>query len=249
MSTKTLINRIVARAGTGWNRSGSSGRSILKLVEQGQDELFEAISERLIWRGTDNQGFPPYLYTTVDVYDYEIKAANLSCGALSKTINGTVYACLADKVIRVYVDITSLDYDYNFRWIGEPILYAELNPYTTQTTRLIIRQIYVEATHRIDENTNPRVMFVDNPGTTTAKYFIDFTWKPTRLTSEGVPLFVPTRFESALEDYAVGKIQEAENGGESPLITRFYNFWMTEYKKTMNQGARSHNSQVIPRLC
>jgi hypothetical protein len=243
MSVKSLIDEILPYC-PGYNRSGNRG--LLKEIQKAQDLLFDYDGAQMKWVGTDNQGWVPYLITTDNVFRYDITGANLSSGTPTRTLNGTSYTMRCRKVLRVFVDATEID--YTKRFVGAPYLKSWSNPYSSATTRMEVSDIPVDSGEAL-ESTTAWVMFKENPGATTTKYFIEFVLEPPRLTSESVPLSVPAIYEDAIEDYVIGKIQERQNGSLSDKSTRFRNFWIPKFRDAINSGAQSYSTQTLPRFC
>lgn len=246
MSTKALIDRIAPYA-KGWNRTGT--KSILSLIEQAQDEMFDFDAPNMIYIDTDNEGFPPYLYTTSGTYKYEITAANLSVSALQKTIGGTARTVRCRRVIRIFEDAT--EFDYNNRWVGEPALYAYPNPYSTKTDRLTIAQTYVDSYPAL-ENTAAYIQFKEDPGTHGSgdpRYFCEFAWEPPRLVGENIPLIVPQRYEKALQRYVIGEIQMLENGKLNEFQSDFERLKIEFQQTVAAEYAVADNEQVRPLSC
>ena len=244
MSTKSTVDRIAPYA-TNWARVGN--RSILALMQEAQDELFDTDLKNLIWIDPENEGYPPYLNTTAETYQYSITAANLvGVSSITRSIGGTDRVVRARKVLRVFIDTTSGDYDYDKRWLGAPAIYRSQNPYSQQSTRISISSVPVDSYPAL-EGTTAYIIFKEDPGTTTDKYFVEFAWEPPRLTSESIPLAVPRLFENALEDYVFGKIQKYENGKTNDNLTKFYGYWRTRFKKEIYSGAQANNNEVLPR--
>lgn len=220
MSTKTLLDSIVARASSGWNRSTGT-RSILSKVAEGQDALINTLGERRIWRGSDNLGFPPYLKTVAGTYTYEIKGSNLSSGTITLLLGGTSYTVVADLVRRIYT--------------GDAEAQTECD-------------IAVETMPALG-SANPTVIFPFDPGTEDTKYFVEFYWRAPRLVSESIPLVVPLEFERALEEYVVAYMQECENGAVSDFTNKFESFWKPEFARKFKSAGRLRNNKVILRAC
>lgn len=234
MSTTALVDRIVPWANN-WDRTGT--RSILNLIQQGQDELLDYDEWYMRFVGT-NKGFPPYLTTTAGTYAYDVKTANLG-ETLEKTIGGTAYAVRCRQVLRVFVDTTT-DYDYNRRWVGLPYIIGFDNPYRTSNDRVNVADIPVR-TYPALENTDAQIIFIEDPGTTTEVYFVEMAWEAPRLDSESIPLVVPTIYENALEDYVIGTIEQFSNGKWNERLEGFYrgpNSWITRYQQEMGEGAQ-----------
>ncbi|MGA2091818.1 MAG: hypothetical protein ABSH16_00220 [Sedimentisphaerales bacterium] len=204
------------------------------------------MGEDRIYRGTDNQGFPPYLKTVAGTYEYDIVAANLSCGAIVKVINGTTYTFLADIIRRVFVDTTEGGYDDTITWMSQPALYADQNPYSLQSTRLVISEVAVASMPAVDD-APPHVTFPFDPGDANTKWFVEFLWKAPRLVSESIPLMVPTDFEMAIEDYVVGYMQAVANGAKSALSTQFDRQTKARFAAHFRRSAQLQNNRVIPR--
>lgn len=242
MSTKALIDRILPHA-SGWNRIGT--RSILDLIQRGQDELWDYDSPSMRFISTDNKGFPPYLETTAGTYKYEITEANISA-TLSMNIGGTNYAVRAKNVIQIFVDVSSTD--YNKRWIGEPFVHYYPNPYSTDISRTVVATVAHTAFPAL-ENTAAYVIFKEDPGTETEKYFVEFTYETPRLTAETIPLSVPLVYETALRDYAMGEIQMLSNGKINEYQTKFEQYWKPRFRTEMAQYRQHNNHEVVPRIC
>lgn len=230
MSTTSLIDRMFTYAG-GFSRTGT--RSILHLIQEGQDKLLIRNSEFQRFISTDNKGWPPYLYTTAGTYRYNIASPNLSC-TLTKTIGGTAYAVRAKKVNKIFVD-TSTDYDYNRTWLGKPYVVGFDNPYRTSNDRVEVANIPIRAEPAL-ENTVAYVDFKEDPGTSTDVYFVDFSWEAPRLDSESIPLCVPEEYEEALEDYVLGRIEKMSNGNTGERLIRFEQFWIPKYASESEDG-------------
>lgn len=244
MATKTLLDRVQPYA-SGWARTGT--RSLLRLAQEGQDELLDADVYYNRFISTDNKGFPPYLKTTAETYKYEITNANLSA-TLTKNIGGTAYVIRARQVLAVFLDVRASDYGYERRWIGLPYIYYFSNPYSSNVDRKEVSRIPVGSYPAL-ESTAAYIEFKEDPGTSTDKYFIEFTWEAPRLVSENIPLVVPEMFESALEDYIIGKIQWFENGKYNERLERFENIWKPKMQKIGRVGAQPNDLQVMPRVC
>ncbi len=243
MSTKSVIDRIIPYA-PGWSRSTGT-RSILRLIEQGQDELFEYDAPYMRYLGTDNEGFPPYLKTQANVFKYEIIPANLSATTLVHTIGGVDRTIRCRRVIKVFVDV-SFSAEFGIRWIGRPYVNYFQNPYSNNFDRTMIADVPVDSYPAL-ENTPAYVIFKEDPGTQDERYFVEFVWEPPRLTSENIPLIVPLNYEEALEEYVLGYVQRRSHGriGESQLDWR--NIWVPRFHSEMSALAKSFELRVQTR--
>jgi len=244
MSVSTLIDQIVPYVPDGYSRS-TGNISIIKLIQNAIDLLFATDSTYCLWYGTDNDGWPPYLKTTAGTEKYEIVAANLSCDSITMP-NDSNYTVRAAKVKEVFVDATNIDYAKRF--VGTPYLYTFANPYTTMTTRIEVARVPVRSIPATEAQ-SAYVLFPEDPGTTTDKYFCTFTWEHPRLTSESIPLGIPKIFEDAIEDYVIGKIQTRENGVQGDRLTNFYRYWLPRFSQETSLGAQLKGNQTYPRTC
>jgi hypothetical protein len=243
LSVKTLIDELLPYC-PGYNRSGVRG--LLKLIQKAQDELFDFDGPMMQWVGTDNQGWPTYLKTVAGTYRYDMLAANMSAGSIIMVMNGVTYNVRCRKVLKIFVDSTKTG--YNQVWIGQPYLFSWQNPYSTVSTRINVADIAVNSTQAL-ENTPASVTFQQDPGTQDAMYFVKFLWEPPRLDSEQVPLCIPKIYESALEDYVIGKIQTRQNGKMSERMMTFLNFWVPKFRKEVTTGANLIQHETAPRIC
>lgn len=195
--------------------------------------------------GAGNLGFPPYLKTTTPTCTYSINNTNLSEN-LVKHISGADYAVRCKRVVGVFIDSENLDYVSH--WLGEPAVAYFMNPYSTSTTRLMICPIPTDGAEAL-ENTEATVIFKQDVGTTTDMFFCDMIWEPMRLLAETIPLCIPTEFEEALEDYVMGTVQKLVNGKESDLLQKFNNYWITKFRNSITDGAKTNDNRLKPRWC
>lgn len=253
MSTRTLVDCIYSRINklplkNEWTRNTGS-LSILKLIERGQDELLEEAKKYQIWIGTENGGFPPYLKTVKGQHRYEITAANLSeVTAITVDVAGSPVVVKPKLVLKVFVDATHGCDDYGISQYNQSVPYHFHNPLSGNMNRLEILPVPVKAYEAL-ESGNAYLDFLIDPGDTTKKYFCEFTWTAPRLTSESIPLVIPQRFESALEDYAVGCVLEYEQPVPSAYKQKFETFWKPQFRDSKSAGAQPAGTQVIRRLC
>lgn len=242
MSVKGIIDRVVPWC-PGWSRS-SGKKNLLKVLQQGLDQLFKFDDECMIYRGTDNKGFQPYLTPTVSgTYDYDITAANLSCGAITRDIGGTDFTLVARKVNKIFVDITMADYDES-AWFGTPY-YLTTSPYGLSNIR---RQFvdYKISSQPGYENTPPRVKFLTDPGSTTDTFFVEFFIGCPRLTSESIRLPIPEDYEVDLENYVIGFVQWRESGRPNDNITYFETMTKPRFQADMSSCANPVNTRTPP---
>ena len=252
--TSNLIDRIEPLTGQ-WSRA-TGQLSLLALVQEGQDELFDCSAPGLLWKGTDNKGWPPYLITVDGTYNYDITAANLSnITSITQTVNGTSYAVRPRKVMKVFVD-TGKDFIFDRQFIGEPYIYAFNNPFRASNDRVQVADIPVSS-YPATENDATKITFPSSPDDTTDIYFVSFAWEPPRLTSETINIAVPTKFYQALMDYVIGRVSQMDNGKENDRLARFYSgydagaggwvaSWKDQFQEFYSDGAQATSDQTVP---
>lgn len=256
MSTRTLLSKCYAQISAlnlknRWTRNTGS-LSILKLIEKGQDELLNSAIQSQIWRGTGNQGYPPYLTTQNNVYRYEITPDNLT-GVTDLTVNigGANRVVRAKQVLRVFVDAAGIsNSDYGITRLNQAAPYHYGSSEGT-TRRLSVYKVPVES-YEATENSVACIDFQINPGDSTQKYFVEFAWEAPRLSSEDIALVIPENFEEAIYDYVMGVVLESppDGGSMTKFSQKFEQVWKQKYKSHKNyNNARSSNTQVIRRFC
>jgi hypothetical protein len=244
MSTKGLIDKLKPYC-SGFERS-TGKRNILQLIQEAVDILFNYDSPYLYYIDAENnEGYPPYLLTTAGKYQYKLTNDYLSVDSLYKTVNGTNYGVRALRPLKVFRDSTRLD--YTKRLIGQSYNWASLNPYTTSTSKLYFSDVPVDSGEAIEDE-SAWVRFKDDPGTTTQKYFVLFTWEHPRLNSESIPLMVPRYFEKAIEDYVIGTAQLLAHGQFNDRLKRWESKWIPEWRYQSSTGAQSRQSSTRPRM-
>lgn len=241
MSTKGIIDRVVPWC-PGWERQ-SGKKNLLKVLEQGVDKLFDFDHDCMIYRGTDNEGFPPYLVTIAGTYDYNVEAANLSCGNIVRTIGGTSYTFVAKRVNKVFVDITRTSYEET-SWFGTPY-YLETSPYATETARRRFVNWRISSQPGY-ENSPPTIKFQSDPGDSTETYFIEFFIGPPRLSSDLIRIPVPQEFESDLENYIIGFVQWRESGRANDYMQYFENVTIPKFQRIMDSCANTCSTRCVP---
>lgn len=245
MSLQTIIDSVLPWC-PGWEIQ-TGRKNLLKAAQSGLDEYYAVDDEHLIYRGTDNKGFPPYLLTTDETYRYNIEAANLSCGAITKTIGGSTVTMTAKKVVGVFVDVTTRRDDIFQTYIGRPYQYS-LNPYTTSSTRIFRQDIKVNSDPEFQSGA-PYVEFLNNPGTTTEKFFVEFVIGPPVLYSLSIKIPLPRRFEEGLASYIMGYVQKRESGKSNDMLVEFYDYWQPEFHRELRSCASISDDFTPQRRC
>lgn len=245
MLCKSVIDRLIDFA-PGWSRS-TGNKSILNLIQQGLDDLFDHDGPILHWIGTDNKGYAPYLITADTQYKYSITAANTSATNFTKSYGGTDYTITPNRITKVFIDATNTDYVDTY--VGVPYHYQWLNPYAHSTDRVYIADIPVQSEPAYDTEP-PKITFLENPGDTTQKYFVEFTFQHPRLTSESIPLFIPNNIAGqGMEDYVLGRISKLQNGAEGHRLQMWEQKWKPLFHKQSRLGPNRRPNQTFARPC
>ena len=238
-NTSDIIDAVLPQA-TGWSRS-SGYKNLLKGLEQGLLSLYEGI--RLIHRGTENDGLPPYLYTEDDVYTYDVSSSNLSCGSIERTIGGTSYVYVAKRVVKMFIDVTNGSSDY-----GTNTLFGIPYPAKVGFINRVIADVIVETTPGL-KDTPPTVTFLENPGAHEDRYYIEIEIEPPALTSENIPLPVPPGFNMALIEYLIGYVQFMDSGIPSPLHNRFEDIHKPKFRNLFHSVQSTRPKETSLRTC
>ncbi len=224
MSVKFLVDDIALKA-PGWSRA-----RILRKLNDGQNWLFSKPCRQTIYLDPTT-GFPPYLTTVAGTFKYEIPDVTMTVGGVSRSLR-------IWRVNQVFVDSSNItDYNYlGYGYLGEPFGFCGVNPYTNNTGKIEFKQVYVES-YEARENDKAYILFKSDPGDTTNVYYVEGVIEPLQLTTESLPLTLPKRWEDALFDYVVGKIQDQGYGKDS-LTQRFHEFWAEKLWYEQSQGTQ-----------
>lgn len=246
MSTSGIIDRVLPWC-PGWERS-SGRKNLLKVLQQGVDMLFNFDDDAMIYRDTDNEGFPPYLTTVAGTYRYSITAANLSCTTIARNIGGTDYTLTARKVKRIFIDTSILTPAYFDSWTGQPFR-ININPYNIGSEARLYIAMHDVSSQVGYENTPPYVDFQTDPGSHSDKYFCEFYVGAPRLLSESIRIPVPVEFEEDLEDYIIGYVQKRESGRTNDNLERFKLESVPKYQDTIRSAASTVEQYTPARVC
>jgi hypothetical protein len=140
--------------------------------------------------------------------------------------------------------------DYNRVFYGEQFSWAGLNDiWARRLYRVAFYRIPVMLRDKTDA-AGATITFVEDPGTSTNKYYVEFYKEATQLTSEAIPLSVDGNvWDQALIDGAVGLIEDAENG-ESRRLEKFQTFWLKQFTRSFNYGMESRKPiEIDTREC
>lgn len=253
MGLNSILNRVRPWC-PGWEKQ-SGNKSLLALAQQALDELFEFDDNSTIFRPGNsggNEGFTPYLLTTAATFKYAIDLTTLSCGPIVHSALSNTVELIPRKIKQVLVDITNVGYTED-QFYGDSIAipYSDsVLSYGLPSDRRVFVKVLGDATPAMTAESGdyirPTFTFLKDPGTTTDKYFIEFYFGAPRLTTATTEIPLPLRFETALEDYIRGRVQELESGQPSPMLKKFYDFWIPEFHTFMMTQSRSRRTATPP---
>lgn len=246
MSTSGIIDRVLPWC-PGWERS-SGRKNLLKVLQQGVDLLFNFDDDSMIYRDTDNKGFPPYLTTVAGTYRYSITPANLSCTSIVRNIGGTDYTLVARKVNRIFIDTSIITPAYFDSWTGIPFR-ININPYNIGSNDRLFIALHQVSSQVGYENTPPYIDFQKDPGSYSDKYFCEFYVGAPRLLSESIQIPVPVEYEEGLEDYVIGYVQKRESGRTNDNLEKFKFEIVPKYQDTIRTAASTDEPYTPMRLC
>ena len=246
MSTSGIIDRVLPWC-PGWERQ-SGRKNLLKVLQQGVDMLFNFDDDTMIYRDTDNKGFPPYLITTAGTYRYSITSSNLSCSSIVRNIGGTDYTLPARKVNRIFIDTSILTPAYFDSWTGQPFR-ININPYNIGSESRLYIALHQVSSQVANETTAPFVDFQTDPGSHTDKYFCEFYVGAPRLLSESIPIPIPVEFEEDLEDYIIGYVQKRESGRTNDNLEKFKLESVPKYQDYIRTAASTDEPYTPMRIC
>jgi hypothetical protein len=246
MSTTGIIDRVLPWC-PGWERS-SGRKNLLKVLQQGVDMLFNFDDDCMIYRDTDNRGFPPYLITVAGTYRYSITPLNLSCSSITRNIGDASYNLTARKVNRIFIDTTSTSAEYFDSWTGIPFR-LNINPYNIGWQDRLYIAISQVSSQLGYENTPPYVDFQSDPGSHSDKFFCEFYVGAPRLLSESIQIPLPVEYEEALEDYVIGFVQKRESGRTNDNLERFKNEMIPKFRDDIRTAANTVEPYTPARFC
>lgn len=234
-TTSQLVTRVRDYYLPKWSRT-----AILDLLNITQKALFANDTSQTAFHTFTDPEFPfPILSTTAGTLTYSITGANLvnSAGAaVSLTWGG--HAVTARRVRRVFLQITAIGAgSYTNQFYGQEFNLAGLNEYwSRRLSRTTFYEVPIKPYDRT-ENEACKVMFVEDPGTYTDRYLVEFYINPIELDAETDVLSVDAdKWGQALIDGVVG-LAEDSMYGKSERLDKFSNYWMKKWCNSQNEGS------------
>lgn len=214
-TTRQLINYLKLQA-EGWNRAGEKG--LLEILNEAQNMLMMQGNQQSIAYRTDQD--LPYIATTDGVYEYTLNQATTG---LTKDIW---------RVDGIFVKPNFFfDYDYsnfpNYRYPTKLYLFNGIE---------YLKWYEIASVDALD-NDVPRLRFRVNPKTTTQSFYILAYYKPTQLTSETIPLTLPSYLHmSCLLPTALKLIEGIQNGNVEESMQIIEKRYMPMVQSKLNEG-------------
>lgn len=225
---------------------GYANLKLLSYIERAQNELFNSDCAQLLFYNKNDVSFPvPILVTVNEQLDYTPSASNLvdSAGAaIALTVGG--YAVSVRKINKIFIKDSDFSTTYNSRYRGVNYLWSGQNINYNRnydTTFSEIPAILNEKTNLEDAN----LIFAENPGASTDKYYIEFYYGAVSLDSESIPLSVDgDKWTEAFIKAVRGYIEESRNGRSElldgdPRTGSFRRYWIPKFRASLNAG-RQH---------
>lgn len=228
-TTKQLVDALRLSA-PNWNRTGE--KSLLSVLNQAQEILMyqEAFQNLAINTST---GKFPVLTTTDGVFYYDLTQANTG-------LNFDIW-----RVSQVLIPIESYQ---STSYIEYGVSYRDPDP--IRTVEYFGTQYYkYNKSNSFDAgvNGNPyaRVIFQENPTTSTDKYFLLAFRKPISLDSESIALSLPTQLHySTLLPTAIKLVEAYQNNNWDEAMAFIDEKYKPHLHNEMNMGEQSLTNTV-----
>lgn len=242
-TTQELITTIKEDFAPDWSRT-----RLLGYLDWAHRTLVCQDCAQSIFLNSGDDNFPiPILQTTTGSLEYEVVAGNFADSdgdAVTFTVDEKTV--IPRRVKNVFIQASSTaGSDFNRRFYLDSFSWSGIND---NWSRRIYQVSYWKVPCHLFDKTNDRgpvIQFVEDPGTTTDKYYVEFYFEPPELTSESVTLMVDaSKWEQALIDGVVGRIEKVKNG-RSEMYDRFMTYWRFAYMRSMNLNIEHRTPYVI----
>lgn len=248
MNTQQLVSLLKNDFAPGYSRT-----KLLAYIERAQNELFnQDCAATKFYNGGDDTFPVPILSTTSGTLKYTPSSSNLvdsDGNAISLTVNG--YDVTIRKIDRVFINISKLTIPYDNTFVGRTFDWAGI---TDQWTKQIYNVYYQEVPIITYDKTNAEdacLLFVEDPGTHTDKYYIEFYFTPISLDSESIPLTVDgDKWTEAFIMAVRGYLEESRNGRsellDGPANTgSFRRYWLPKFRNSANSNVQKKRPYVF----
>lgn len=230
---------------------------ILAYIARAQEEMFNNDCLQMQFLNRNDVSFPiPFIVTTDSVLTYTPSASNLvdSAGAaIALTVGGRTVA--VRKISRIFIEDTVESNSYLAKFRGCDFVWTGMNPLWNTSSSTIYSEVPVDIRDRTNL-ADASFLFLENPGASTSKYYIEFYYGAVSLSSESIPLSVDgDKWTEAFVKAIRGYIEESRNGRsellDGPANTgSFRNYWIPKFRNSMNStGSNRRALQFGTREC
>ena len=249
MLTRELVSWIKEDFAPGYARE-----KILGYIGRAQNEIFGSNCAQTTFTNPSDPVFPiPFLVTTAEKLDYTPSASNLvdsDGNAISLEVNG--YTVGIRKIKRVFMNVSSLSTAYDNIFLGRTFDWAGMN---VHWSRRYFSVKYREIPCIIYDKTalmDAHIVFAEDPGTYTDRYYIEWYFGPVDLDSENIPCSFDTdQFAEAVFKAVRGYMEESKNGRsdllDGPYETGgFRKYWIPKIRNQLNGGMTQRKPFQFP---
>jgi hypothetical protein len=249
MNTQQLVSQLKEDFAPGYART-----KLLAYIERAQNEMFNNDCAQMVFMNKSDPAFPiPILSTTATVLKYTPSASNLvdsNGSAISLTVGG--YAVSIRRIIRVFIEDSANLTTYDKKFIGSDFVWAGVNEnWSKRTSDSLYSEIPMQPFDKINSE-DAHLVFVEDPGTHTDKYYLEAYYGPISLDSEDIPLSVDgDKWCEAFIKACRGYIEESRNGRsellDGPANTgSFRYYWIPKFRNSMNAGIQRRSPYIFP---
>lgn len=220
---------------------GYSNLKLLSYIERAQNEMFNNDCEQMLFTNVSDPIFPvPFLATTDGELNYTPSVSNLvdsSGSPIALTVNG--YKNSPDGIT------------YSNRFMGDNFSWCGVNDRWRNLNDVSYSEIPIVAYDKSDIR-DAGFTFVENPGDSTDRFYIEFYFGAVSLDSEQIPLSVDgDRWCEAFIMAVRGYIELSRNGRsellDGPANTgSFRRYWIPKFRSSLNAAARAKKSNQFP---
>ena len=241
MSTQTIITTLNDDYFQHYSR-----QKLLGYLNRVQKWAFNHDCAQTTFLNWADPSFPcPILVTTAGkLGKYYMNATTLvdSTGAAISLTKG-IYPLTIRKVRRVFEQIPTVT---NKIFYGQDFVWSGLNPaYSNRLASLIYEEVPGYPIDKTDIE-GAHFIFVEDPTTTSAMYYVEAFYTPPELSAETIPLCMDSdRWFEMIVDGVGAIIEDIENGNSNKFQV-FAKYWLPKWRNSMNEGLDQSRPRQIP---
>ena len=242
LNTRELVSVINNDYAPSWSRE-----KILYFLDRALRDVYNHDCAQTVFLNSSDDTFPiPFLSTTDGTLEYIPSASNLldsDGSAVSLEWNG--YTVVPRRIRRVFVQTGNISTTYDNKFIGRDFDWFGINNSWARTERISFQEV-PGVLYNQSGIQNARVVFAENPGTHTDKFYIEFYIGPVPLSSESIPMSIDAdTFEMELINVVMGYIEDARNGS-SQRLDKWRLVDKPRIRSSLNAGAQQRKPYVFP---